>query len=137
MGTIFAISFSLWLMAGIGFSVNVGNEPGEHPDFNGVWFIEPYVGADKPLMTHNLNSWEALKYTWGENPGFSLWIDYANQSYTLYLMFNATLPIWITALCIVAVFFAVWAAGKYAIAPWVKKNLEKINNNDIINSENH
>ncbi len=137
MGTIFAISFSLWIMAGVGFSVDVKNEPGEHPSFNGVWFIEPYISNnDKELMGQKIYSWENLKYLWGEKDGFSNWIQSANQAYTLYLIFNATLPIWIIALCIVVVFVGALALGKYVITPWVKKNLEKVKNSDNISNEN-
>ncbi len=133
----FAVSFSLWIMSGVGFKVNVNGEPGDHPDFNGVWFIEPYIGnSDKQLMYRSVWSWELLKSAWGDNDNFAKWVQSANQAYTLYIMFNATLPIWITALCIMVVFGGVLVVGKYAILPWVKKNLEKVNNSDNINIEN-
>lgn len=162
MGTLFAVSFSLFLMAGIGFGVNPGSTPYDkvvgYPTHNGVWYMQFYVGnysftqpnpnydpnveGSKEFVDYTVTLFEKPIGTWEQlqhfdQQGFESIADRMAQAYTLYQIYWAVLPIWISAVSIVAAFFGLWALGKYVISPWVKKNLAKVNNSDNINSENH
>lgn len=161
LGTIFAVSFSLFLMAGIGFKIDIPADaqsllettdqyPSNGcPSFNGVWFMDDYIGQtveigegddkqvkDVLLLTRHLREWPDLTTNFNGS-GFNFFVDRANQAYLLYNMYNALLPIWITPVGIVAAWLIILALSKYFISPWVKKNLAKINNSDNINNENH
>ena len=126
------------------------------PSHNGVWYMDDYINAtvrvpdpditdDNPhpmmkvpvkLLAQTISNWPQLNSAFS-NDGLKFFADYATQAYTLYTIYWAVLPIWISAVSIVAVFFGLWALGKYVISPWVKKNLEKINNSDNISNDNH
>ncbi len=160
MGTLFAVSFALYLMAGIGFSINIPSEyqnlkDGQGngcPSHNGVWYMSYYINntyqvkdpnnSDQmislpvTLLWKHLHSWAQLSTDFS-NGDFKFFADSAIQAYQLYQIYWAVLPIWISSVSIVAGMFGLWALGKYVISPWVKKNLEKINNSDMINIDNH
>lgn len=131
-GILFLIPFCLYLFSGIGIQFDNLEGAGSAPSFNGVWFLDDYIGNnDKQLLGQYIPSWTSLDYMFS-NTGFDNSNRYAQLAYQLYLMNKAVLPIWIAGIVFIVVPIMVYFLFKKIVNPWFRKNLESVDQKNNI-----
>lgn len=120
-GLFFVVGFSLYLFSGIG--VAAGNDielQPPYPSHNGVWYVDDYINTNTALNGQYFNSWESLKNAF-ETHGQINAHNYFSMAYTLYTMYNVTLPIWIVGFVFLALYFIFKLLTKLAKKLLMKK----------------